>query len=70
MEEVVHLPSDHQEVIHLEVLTDQAAQTIDRNLHRGRHLPSLSQQDSQLTISLGQVQGHHHLEVVVALALL
>jgi hypothetical protein len=70
MEEVGHHPSDYQEVIHLEVLTDQAAQTIDSNLHRGRHLPSLTQQDSQLTISLGQVQELHHLEVVAALALL
>ena len=64
MEEVGHHPSDHQEVIHLEVLTDRAVQIIGRNLPRDRQLLSLSLQDSHLKISLGQAQGHHHLEVV------
>ena len=54
MEEVGHHPSDHQEVIHPEVLTDQAAQIIGRNLPRDRQLLSLSLQDSQLKISQDQ----------------
>ncbi len=65
MEEVDHHPSD-QEVIHLEVLIDQAVRHIDLHLPRGRHLLCLSLQDSQLIISLEQAQGHHHLEEVVA----
>ena len=69
MEEVGHHPSDHQEVIHLEVLTDRAAQIIGRNLPRDRQLLSLSLQDSHLKISLGQAQGHYHSEVVEASAL-
>ena len=68
-EEVGHRRSDHQEVIHLVVLTDQAAQLKDLNIQRDKHLLFLSLQDNQLIISLGQVLGYH-LEAVVESALL